>query len=83
MKTVDMDVYAKLRNELRDLHRENDELRDRNAELERRLTELHGEYMLLRYQFKGLPSPNEFLKLRQEMQTLKKELRDRGWKDLM
>jgi hypothetical protein len=51
--------------------------------LERLLTELHGEYMLLRYQFKGLPSPNEFLKLRQEMQTLKKELRDRGWKDLM
>jgi predicted nucleic acid-binding Zn-ribbon protein len=83
MKTVDMDVYAKLKNDLMDLHRENDELRTRNAELERRLTELHGEYMLLRYQFKGLPSPNEFLKLRQEMQTLKKELRDRGWKDLM
>jgi predicted nucleic acid-binding Zn-ribbon protein len=83
MKTVDMDVYAKLKNELKDLHRENNELRERNAELERRLTELHGEYMLLRYQFKGLPSPNEFLKLRQEMQTLKKELRDRGWKDLM
>jgi predicted nucleic acid-binding Zn-ribbon protein len=83
MKTVDMDVYAKLKNELKDLHRENNELRERNAELERLLTELHGEYMLLRYQFKGLPSPNEFLKLRQEMQTLKKELRDRGWKDLM
>jgi predicted nucleic acid-binding Zn-ribbon protein len=83
MKTVDMDVYAKLKNELKDLHRENDELRERNADLEQRLTELHGEYMLLRYQFKGLPSPNEFLKLRQEMQTLKKELRDRGWKDLM
>jgi predicted nucleic acid-binding Zn-ribbon protein len=83
MKTVDMDVYAKLKNELKDLHRENDELRERNAYLEQRLTELHGEYMLLRYQFKGLPSPNEFLKLRQEMQTLKKELRDRGWKDLM
>jgi predicted nucleic acid-binding Zn-ribbon protein len=82
MKTVDMDVYAKLKNELKDLHRENDELRERNADLEQRLTELHGEYMLLRYQFKGLPSPNEFLKLRQEMQTLKKELRDRGWKDL-
>jgi predicted nucleic acid-binding Zn-ribbon protein len=83
MNTVDMDVFARLRNELKDLHRENDELRTRNAELERRLTELHGEYMLLRYQFKGLPSPNEYLKLRQEMQTLKKELRDRGWKDLM
>jgi predicted nucleic acid-binding Zn-ribbon protein len=83
MKTVEMDVYAKLRKELKDLHRENDELRERNADLERRLTDLHGEYMLLRYQFKGLPNPNEFLKMKQEMQTLKKELRNRGWKDLM
>lgn len=83
MKTVVMDAYAKLKNELKDLHRENKELRDRNIVLEQRLTELHGEYMLLRYRFKELPSPNEFLKLRQEMQKLKKELRDRGWKDLM
>jgi ribosomal protein L29 len=83
MKTVKMDVYAKLKDELMNLRRENDELRDRNAELERRLVELHGEYMLLRYQFKGLPNPSEFLKLRQEMQTLKKELRNRGWKDVM
>lgn len=83
MKTVEMDVYAKLRKELNDVHRENAELRERNADLESRLTELHGEYMLLRYQFKGLPNPNEFLKMRQEIQTLKKELRERGWKDLM
>jgi predicted nucleic acid-binding Zn-ribbon protein len=83
MKTVGMDIFAKLKSELNDLHGENDELRRRNTELEQRLTELHGEYMLLRYQLKSLPSPSEFLKLRQEIQALKKELRERGWKDLM
>ncbi len=82
MKTLDMNVFSKLKTEIRELHNENDELRRRNAELEQRLNELHGEYMMLRYQFKGLPSPAEFLKLRQEMQTLKKELRERGWRDL-
>ncbi len=83
MSPVELDVYAKLKTELSELQKENEALRHRNAELEQRLNELHGEYMLLRYRFKELPSPAEFLKLRQEMQTLKKELRDRGWKDLM
>jgi len=82
MKTVEMDIFSKLKAELSELHKVNAELRKHNAELEQRLTELHGEYMLLRYQFKGMPSPSEYLKLRQEMQTLKKELRDRGWRDL-
>ncbi|MGA7827795.1 MAG: hypothetical protein WCA04_09050 [Geobacteraceae bacterium] len=82
MKTVEMDVFSKMKVEISELHRENDELRKRNSELEQRLNELHGEYMLLRYQFKGMPSPREYLKLRQEMQSLKKELRDRGWRDL-
>lgn len=82
MKTIDIDIFAQYKIKLAELAKENDELRRENADLERRLTELHGEYLLLRYQFKGLPSPAEFLKLRQEMQTLKKELRQRGWKDL-
>ncbi len=82
MKTVEIDIFAKIKAEMSELHKENDALRKRNSELEQRLTELHGEYMLLRYQLKGMPSPSEYLKLRQEMQTLKKELRDRGWRDL-
>jgi hypothetical protein len=82
MKTVEMDIFAKLKAEISELHKENDTLSKRNSELEQRLNELHGEYMLLRYQLKGMPSPSEYLKLRQEMQTLKKELRDRGWRDL-
>jgi predicted nucleic acid-binding Zn-ribbon protein len=82
MKTVEMDIFSKMKAELAELHKENKELRQRNSELEQHLTELHGEYMLLRYQFKGMPNPSEYLKLRQEMQALKKELRDRGWRDL-
>jgi predicted nuclease with TOPRIM domain len=82
MKTLEMNVFSKLKTEISELHNENSELRRRNADLEQRLNELHGEYMMLRYQFKELPSPAEFLKLRQEMQTLKKELRERGWRDL-
>ncbi|GEM_PF-1263128 len=83
MKTIDIDVFAQYKKKIADLEKENKELRTENADLAQRLTELHGEYLLLRYQFKGLPSPAEFLKLRQEMQTLKKELRQRGWKDLV
>lgn len=83
MTTVSMDVFARLRQEIRGLERQNEDLRSRNAELEQRLADLHGEYMLLRYHLKELPSPSEFLRLRQELVTLKKELRDRGWKDLM
>ncbi|MEA5112767.1 MAG: hypothetical protein VB050_01970 [Geobacteraceae bacterium] len=83
MKTIQMDAFAQYKKKIEELEKENKELRRENADLEKRLTELHGEYLLLRYQFKGLPSPAEFLKLRQEMQTLKKELRQRGWKDLV
>jgi predicted nuclease with TOPRIM domain len=83
MKTLELDVYAKLKTELGELQKENNALRSRNNDLEQRLNELHGEYLLLRYKFQELPSPAEFLKLRQEIQSLKKELRDRGWKDLM
>ena len=76
-----MDLFEKYRKEIEGLKAENAELREINTELEQRLQDIHGEYMLLRYQFKGIPSQAEVLKLRQEMLTLKKELRMRGWSD--
>jgi hypothetical protein len=79
MKTVELDIFAKYKKEIEELKAANAELRKLNAELEQRLQDLHGEYMLLRYQFKGMPSHAEVLKLRQEMLALKKELRLRGW----
>lgn len=81
MKTVEMDLFGKYRNEIDELKKENAELRRLNGELQQRLQDLHGEYMLLRYQFKGMPTHAEVLKLRQEMLALKKELRMRGWSD--
>jgi chromosome segregation ATPase len=79
VKTIEMDMFAKYKKEIAELKAENAELHRIKTELEQRLQELHGEYMLLRYQFKGLPSHAEILKLRQEMLSLKKELRMRGW----
>lgn len=81
MKTVSMDLFEKYRKEIEGLKAENAELRRTNSELEQRLRDIHGEYMLLRYQFKGIMSQAEVLKLRQEMLTLKKELRMRGWSE--
>lgn len=79
MKTVEMDIFAKYKKEIEELKAANAELKRLNRELEERLQGLHGEYMLLRYQFKGMPSHTEVLKLRLEMLALKKELRLRGW----
>jgi predicted nucleic acid-binding Zn-ribbon protein len=81
MKTVEMDVFAKYRKEIEELKAANAELRKEKEELELRLQDLHGEYMLLRYKFKSMPSYADLLKLRQEIQILKKELRMRGWTD--
>jgi predicted nuclease with TOPRIM domain len=81
MKIIPMELFDILRKEIEGLKAENAELRKSNHELEQRLADIHGEYMLLRYQFKGMPSQAEVLKQRQEMLTLKKELRMRGWSE--
>ena len=81
MKVVDMKLFEIYRKEIEILKAENTELRRMNHELEQRLQEMHGEYMLLRYKLKEMPSQVEVLKQRQEMLTLKKELRMRGWSE--
>ncbi len=81
MKTVKMDLFEKYKKEIEELKATNAELRRLNNDLEQRLQDMHGEYMLLRYKLKGMPTPAEVLKLRQEMLALKKELRMRGWSE--
>jgi uncharacterized protein YdcH (DUF465 family) len=81
MKTVKMDLFEKYKKEIEELKATNAELRRLNNDLEQRLQDMHGEYMLLRYKFKGMPTHAEVLKLRQEMLALKKELRMRGWSE--
>jgi uncharacterized protein YdcH (DUF465 family) len=75
-----MDVLAKYKQEIDELKATNAELRRTHTGLEQRLRDLHGEYLWLRYQFKGMPTQAEVLKLRQEILALKKELMMRGWK---
>ncbi len=83
MKTTEIGVIAKYKKEIEELKAANSECKRLNIELEQRLRDLHGEYMLLRYQFHGMPSQMEVLKLRQELQALKKELRMRGWHNII
>ena len=80
MKTLELDIFSKYKKEIDELKSANAELKELNRELEERLHDLHGEYMLLRYQLNGMPSHMEVLKLRQELQALQKELRMRGWR---
>jgi predicted nuclease with TOPRIM domain len=75
MKTIEMDIYRKYKEENEELKLEIGELKRSNRELEERLRDLHGEYMWLYYQLEGMPSHTEILKVRQEMQTLMKESR--------
>ena len=81
MKVVDMKLFEIYRKEIEGLKADNAELRRVNHELEQRLQEMHGEYMLLRYMLKEMPSQAEVLRQRQEMLSLKKELRMRGWSE--
>jgi hypothetical protein len=75
MKTIDMDIYRKYKEENEELKLEIGELKRLNREMEARLRDLYGEYMWLHYQLEGMPSQTEILKVRQEIQTLMKESR--------
>jgi len=81
MKAVEFDVYARRRDEAKDLKRENDELRRLNAELNQKVNDIYGAYQTLEYTFSGRCRiySTEILRLRQEIDSLKKELRTRGW----
>ena len=81
MEIVDIKLFEIYRKEIEVLKADNVELRRLNHELEQRLQEMHGEYMLLRYMLKEMPNQAEVLSQRLEMLTLKKELRMRGWSE--
>lgn len=75
MKTIEMDIYRKYKEENEELKLEIGELKRLTREMEARLRDLYGEYMWLYYQLEGMPSQTEILKVRQEMQTLMRESR--------
>lgn len=74
-KVVEIDQLAKYAAEINELKSMNQGLENLNQELQQRLTELHGEYLQLRYDIKGMASQGEVLALRKKILELQNELR--------
>lgn len=73
-KVVQVDRYAKYVDEIRELKDRNALLEKHNLDLSRRLDELHGEYLQLRYAMKGMASQGEVLVLRKKILELQNKL---------
>jgi predicted nucleic acid-binding Zn-ribbon protein len=71
---INVDMHSKHLEEIRELKRENEELRNINKDLMQRLEDLHGEYQELRYYIKGMASHGEVLALRKKILELQNEL---------
>ena len=81
MEAVDFSAYAKYRDEIKELKRELDGLKRLNAELEQKVLDIYGAYETLQYTTRGrlISCSSEIVRLRQENEELKIELRSRGW----
>jgi predicted nucleic acid-binding Zn-ribbon protein len=74
-KVITVDARTRHLEEIRFLKRENEALKEINADLLKRLHELHGEYQELRYHLKGMASHGEVLALRKKVLELQNDLR--------
>jgi len=83
MKAIELDVYAKGREEIKALKRQIDDLKRLNGELEQKVADIYGAYETLQYSFRGRCEiySAEISRLRSEIERLKKELRERGWEE--
>ncbi len=83
VETVDFGAFAKYRDEIRDLKKEIDALRKSNIELEQKVQDIYGAYETLQYTTRGrlISCSAEIVRLRQENETLKNELRVMGWEE--
>lgn len=83
VKAVKLDIYAKFREEIKDLKKQIEELKRLNSELEQKVRDIYGAYETLQYTFRGRCQvySSEIVKLRQEIEGLKTELRARGWEE--
>ena len=73
-KVIQVDRYAKYVDEIRELKDRNALLEKYNLDLARRLDELHGEYLQLRYAMKGMASQGEVFVLRKKILELQNML---------
>ncbi|HKZ16096.1 MAG TPA: hypothetical protein VJ161_01340 [Geobacteraceae bacterium] len=83
LEAVDFSSYAKYRDEIKELKKKIDALQKSNAELEQKANDIYGAYETLEYTTRGrlMSCSAEIVRLRQEIQALKKELRERGWEE--
>jgi protein-arginine kinase activator protein McsA len=83
LEAVDFSSYAKYRDEIKELKKKIDALQKSNAELEQKANDIYGAYETLEYTTRGrlMSCSAEIVRLRQEIEALKKELRERGWEE--
>jgi len=83
LEAVDFSSYAKYRDEIKELKKKIDALQKSNAELEQKANDIYGAYETLEYTTRGrlMSCSAEIVRLRQEIEALKKELRARGWEE--
>jgi broad-specificity NMP kinase len=83
MEAVDFGAYAKYKDEIKELKRVIDALKKSNSELEQKVQDIYGAYETLQYTTRGrlMSCSTEIVRLRQENEALKNELRARGWEE--
>jgi predicted RNase H-like nuclease (RuvC/YqgF family) len=79
MEAVDFSVYAKHRDEIKELKMEIERLKRLNEELDRKVLEIYGAYETIQYTTRGrlMSCSAEIARLRQENEELKKVLLER------
>lgn len=83
MSAIDFVAYSKCREKNKELEKTIQSLISRNAELNSKLDRLYNAYQTLQYACEGRVDiySSEIRNLRQEVETLKAELRKRGWQE--
>jgi SMC interacting uncharacterized protein involved in chromosome segregation len=83
MSVIDFVGYSKCKDRVKELERTIERLESRIADLDGKLASQYGAYQSLQYSCEGRADiySSEIQALRQEIDTLKAELRKRGWEE--
>jgi predicted RNase H-like nuclease (RuvC/YqgF family) len=81
MQTIELSSFTKYRNEISELKKEVESLKNMNSELNEKVLGIYGAYETLQYTTRGrlMSCSAEIVRLRGEIEELKLELHARGW----